>query len=169
MASPLLPYANGRVLVPDQGTVVLNNGRWVTDVSTAELVEVFIKRQQYSGVSSGSRQVPLPSQLNGEMMPGASGDGFYYRGYALRSVQVPGNWDLDTSDETGLAWQQITTTPPWGNPGIECQFKIGTDPIMRFAKIQRFSGKFGGLGIDKILYKDIGGVEIQLTGTDLES
>ena len=169
MASPLLPYNNGRILVPDEGTVALQSGRWVTDTVTAHLVELFIKRQQYSGVSSGSKQVPLASQLNGEMMPGASGDMFFYRGYALRSVEVPSNWNLETDSEAGLAWQPITTTPPWGNPGKEVQFKFGTEEIMRFAKIQRFSGQYGGKGIDEILYKNMGGVEIQLTGADLEN
>ena len=168
MASPLLPYANGRLLVPDEGTVTQVDGRWVTSDDTAYLVELFIKRAQYSGVSSGSKMIPLPSQLNGEMLPGASGDQFYYRGYALRMVQVAGSWDLVTGDESGLAWQEVTTTPPWLNTGKECKFRFGTDPIMNFAKVQRSSGQYGGQGIDKILYKEMGGVEIQISGSELQ-
>ena len=67
MASPLLPYENARILVPDEGTVTQVGGRWVTSEANAYLVKLFIKRAQYSGVSSGSKMIPLPSQLDGEM------------------------------------------------------------------------------------------------------
>lgn len=169
MASPLLSYANGRLLVPDEGTVTQVNGRWVTGTVNAYLVKLFIKRAQYSGVSSGSKMIPLPSQLDGEMMPGASGDQFYYRGYALEWVQVAAGWDLETSDESALVWQQVTTQYDWLATGKEGKFRFGQDPIMPAAKIQRSSGVFGGQGIDEIIYKEIGGVEIQITGSELQN
>lgn len=169
MASPLLPYANGRLLVPDEGTVTQVGGRWVTSTDNAYLVKMFIKRVQYSGVTSGSKPVPLASQLDGEMLPGASGDMFYYRGYMLLYAVVAGDWDLNSSDESAINWLPVTTSPPWASTGTECNFRIGTDPIMAAAKIQRSSGQFGGEGIDEILYKEIGGVEIQLTGGELQN
>lgn len=169
MASPLLAYENARLLVPDEGTVTQVNGRWVTGTTNAYLVKLFAKRQQYSGVSSGSKLIPLPSQLDGEMMPGASGDAFYYRGYALEYVQVAGNWDLETSDESALVWAQVTTQYNWLSTGQECQFRFGDDPIMPAAKVQRSSGIFGGQGIDEIIYKEIGGVQIQITGGELQN
>ena len=169
MASPLLPYANARVLVPNQGAVSIVNGRWVEAAGNYYLVKCFLKRSQYSGVSSGSKLVPIPSQLDGEMMPGASGDQFYYRGYALEWVEVPSNWDLETSDETPLVFQQVLTQYTWLATGTECQFRLGQDPIMPTAKIQRSSGVFGGQWIDEIIYKEIAGVELQLTGTELQN
>ena len=169
MASPLLPYANARVLVPNQGAVSLVNGRWVEAAGNSYLVKCFLKRIQYSGVSSGSKLIPIPSQLDGEMMPGASGDSFYYRGYALEWVEVPSAWDLETSDESALVWAQVTTQYDWLVTGTECQFRLGQDPIMPTAKIQRSSGVFGGEGIDQILYQQIGGVELQLTGGELQN
>lgn len=169
MASPLLSYAKSRILVPSQGAVSLVNGRWVEAAGNSYLVKCFLKRAQYSGVSSGSKLIPIPSQLDGEMMPGASGDQFYYRGYALEWVEVPNTWDLKTSDESALVFQQVTTQYSWMATGTECQFKFGQDPIMPTAKIQRSSGVFGGLGIDEIIYKEIGGVELQLTGSELQN
>lgn len=169
MTSPLLSYQNGRLLVPDEGTVTQVNGRWVTSQANAYLVKLWVKRQQYSGVSSGSKRLPLESQLDGNMLPGASGDQFYYRGYALEYVSVAANWDLETSDETGLSWAQVTTQFTWLVPGQECKFRFGQDPIMPAAKIQRSSGVFGGQGIDEIIYKEIGGVEIQLTGGEIQN
>lgn len=169
MASPLLPYANARVLVPNQGAVSLVSGRWVEAPGNYYLVKCFLKRSQYSGVSSGSRLVPIPSQLDGEMLPGASGDQFYYRGYALEWVEVPSSWDLETSDESALVFQQVLTQYTWLATGTECQFRLGQDPIMPAAKIQRSSGVFGGQGIDETIYAQIGGVELQLTAAELQN
>ena len=169
MASPLLVYENGRLLVPDEGEVTQVDGRWVSSNPHAYLVKMFIKRIQYSGVSSGSRRLPLESQLDGEMLPGASGDQFYYRGYALEYAQVAFDWDLETSDETGLVWAQVTRQFTWLSTGQECRFRIGDDPIMPAAKIQRSSGIFGGQGIDEIIYQEMGGVQIQLTGGEVQN
>lgn len=168
MASPLLPYENSRILVPNQGAVSVVNGRFVEAAGDSYLVKCFLKRMQYSGVSSGSKLIPIPSQLNGEMMPGASGDQFYYRGYALQYVQVPASWDLDTSDESALVWTDMSAQPSWILPGGEVKFRFGDDPIMPAAKIQRSSGIFGGQGIDETIYNAIGGVQLQLTGGDLQ-
>ena len=169
MASPLAPYINSRVLVPGQGAVSVVNGRLISTPGDSYLVKCFIKRAQYSGVSSGSKMVPIESQLDGEMMPGASGDQFYYRGYALEWTTVPNTWDLETSDETGLVFQQVLTQYTWLATGTETHFRFGQDPIMYAAKIQRSSGVFGGQGIDEIIYKEIAGVEIQLTSAELQN
>lgn len=168
MASPLLSYANARILVPSQGAVSLVNGRWAEAAGDSYLVKCFLSRQQYQGVSSGSKLIPIPSQLDGRMLPGASGDQFYYRGYALEWVNVPSNWDLETSDESALVWAQVTTQYTWLATGTECLFRFGQDPIMPAAKIQRSSGQYGGQGIDEIIYTELGGVELQLTGGELQ-
>ena len=169
MASPLAPYINGRLLVPGQGTVSLSSGRWVRAASDSYLVKLFVKRSQYSGVSSGSKRIPLESQLDGEMLPGAGGDQFYYRGYALEYSAVSSSWDLETSDESALTFSEVTTQFDWMEPGIECKFRLGQDPIMHTARIQRSSGVFGGQGIDSIIYEQISGVEIQITGGEVQN
>ena len=169
MASPLAAYINSRVLVPGQGAVSIVNGRLVNAPGDSYLIKAYMKRQQYKGVSSGSKMVPIHSQLDGEMMPGASGDQFYYRGYSLEWTTVPNTWDLETSDETGLVFQQVTTQYSWMATGTETELRFGQDPIMHAAKIQRSSGLFGGLGIDEIIYKELGGVELQLTGGELQN
>lgn len=93
---------------------------------------------------------------------------FYYRGYALQYVAVPNEFDLESGSEGGLSWIQVTTQAPWLLPGTLAQFKLGDDPIMPSAKIQRSSGRYGGHGIDTILYKEIGGVEIQISGGQIQ-
>lgn len=167
--SPLLPYQNGRLLVPGEGTVTAIGGRLVAGAADSYLVRLFIKRAQYSGVSSGSKELPLESQLDGRMMPGGSGDQFYYRGYALDFTTVPAGYDLEAGNETGFVWTQVTTQFDWLATGTECEFRFGQDPIMNGAKIQRSSGIFGGQGIDEIIYQEIGGLEIQITGAELQN
>ena len=169
MASPLAPYINGRLLVPSQGVVSLVGGRWQEATGDSYLVKLFIKRAQYSGVSSGSKRLPLESQLDGNMLPGGSGDQFYYRGYALEWVTVSDTWDLESSSELGLVFAEVTTQYTWLATGTECKFRLGDDPIMNSAKIQRSSGVFGGEGIDTIVYREIGGVQIQLTGAEVQN
>lgn len=168
MASPLEPYVNGRFLVENLGTVSVSAGRFTYSQPNKYLVKLFIKRAQYSGVSSGSKPIPLQSELGGEMMPGASGDQFYYRGYALLYSSVANDWDLESSDESVLTFTTVTGQPEWLLPGSVGRFKFGDDPIMPEARIQRSSGVFGGLGIDEIIYSEIGGVEVQITGANLQ-
>ena len=166
-SSPLKPYINGRLLLPGQGGVNLVAGRYVQTAADAYLVKVYIKRAQYSGVSSGSRPLPLESQLDGNMMPGASGDQFYYRGYAIDYAVVPTTFEIG-DDESSLLFEQVTAQYSWLTTGIVGKFKFGDDPLMPTARIQRSSGIFGGQGIDEIIYKEIGGVEIQITGGEVQ-
>ena len=84
-------------------------------------------------------------------------------------MQCGSTWDLETSDETGLVWAQVTTQFSWLVPDKQCQFRFGQDPIMPAARIQRSSGVFGGQGIDSIIYDQIGGVQIQITGGEVQS
>lgn len=167
MSSPLLPYANARILVTSEGSVTNTDGRIVTTDGTQYVVLCFMKRAQYSGVSSGSKRLPLESQLGGQMMPGASGDSFYYRGYALQYAEVDEqDWIEDPLSD--FTWTQMTDQPDWMSPGSQVPFKFGDDPLL-LSTIERSSGIFGGQGIDDIIYSEIGGVELQLTGSELQN
>jgi hypothetical protein len=168
MASPLLPYANSFALVTSEGVVSVVDGRIEAAAGSRYLVKAFMSRTQYSGVSSGSKKIPLESQLDGRMMPGASGDQFYYRGYALQYAIVPNTFDLRTSSTDRLAYSTVNEQYSWLKPGIDVEFKFGNDPIL-FGQVERSSGVYGGLGIDKIIYKEIVGVQLQITGGELQN
>ena len=166
MPSPLLAYYNGRIKATTHGTVSIVNGRPVATGGTSYVVKCYIKRMQYTGVTSGSKPLPLESQLEGRMLPGASGDQFYYRGFALQKAALGGaDW---LGDLSGLTFTDITAQESFLLPGNEVEFKFGNDPEM-FATVQRSSGQFGGDGIDEILYPALGGVEIQLTASEVIS
>ena len=84
MASPLLEYANSRVRLRSAAVLTRDtDGRLEISDEVYYLIICYMKRAQYTGVTSGSRKIPLASELNGEMLPGASGDEFYYRGFGL--------------------------------------------------------------------------------------
>lgn len=168
MASPLAPYINSRVIVTAEGTVSLVNGRMTASEGNTYLIRCFMKRAQYSGVSSGSKKIPLESQLDGEMMPGASGDQFYYRGYALEYATVAPTWDPATDDESLLTFTQVTTQLDVLLPNREVRFFFG-DEKESLSKVQRSTGIFGGQGIDQIIYGEIGGVQLQLTAGEVQN
>lgn len=169
MASPLAPYINALVVFQGQGTVTISDGRLVAAAAPQYLVRAFLKRAQYSGVSSGSKKLPLESQLDGRMMPGASGDSFYYRGYALEFASEPaGTFDINDPDISGYTFAQVTGQYLWMSAGQEVDLLFGNEKPM-IGKIERSDGTYGGQGIDTILYQEIGGVEIQITGGELQN
>lgn len=166
--SPLAPYMNSRVLFPGVPTIANVNGRFQETITENYLVKAWMKRAQYSGVSSGSKKLPLESQLDGLMMPGASGDQFYYRGYSLEYAIAPIDYDLLAPNEDGLEFLEVKEQYPWMKTGIEVPFQFGNDPLL-ISKVQRSSGIFGGVGIDQIIYKEIAGVQLQLTGGEVQN
>jgi hypothetical protein len=165
MASPLLPYANALVRVQTKAGVTNVGGRLVPTNGPVYLFRCFLKRQQYESVSSGSVKQPLKSQLGGGLMPGGSGDQFFYRGYYLQRATIQPTFDW-LGDLSTVVWVDVTEYDPSLRPGNDVQFQLGkTEPMQ--AKIERSTGRFGGSGIDQILYKELGGVELQLTGAEL--
>lgn len=165
MASPLLVYANALVRVESKGTVTNVNGRLVEAAGNVVLYRCFLKRAQYTGVSSGSVKIPLPSQLDGQMMPGGSGDQFYYRGYYLQKAAVAPEFDW-RGDLSGVSWVDVAAYDEPLRPGTDVLFAFGDTDTMK-AQVERSTGVFGGQGIDEIIYKEIGGVQLQLTGAEL--
>lgn len=162
MTSPFLFIANAYVVVTQKGPVTNVDGRFVETPGDTLAVQCYLGRQQYNSVSSGSVKQPLPSQQGGTMMPGASGDQFYYRGYALRTAPVAVDWAPGDS----ATWADVTASIPALRPGTEVTFYFGAEPAMR-ARVERNTGKYGGAGPDQTLYAEVGGVELQLVGAEL--
>lgn len=163
-----MAYANSYILSVTNNGVTVSDGRIIGSGLSRTLVICFLSRIQYSGVTSGSRKIPLESQLDGQMLPGASGDQFYYRGYALQYTTIGDDvdWLLGYGAYTG--WKQCTQQYDFLGTGKEVELKIGDDPVLR-GRIERSSGVYGGQGIDRIIYSEIGGVQLQLTGTELQN
>ena len=165
MASPLLAYANSRIRVNYTNDVAKENtGRFILGNASYYLIQCYLKRTQYSGVTSGSRKIPLPSELYGEMLPGASGDEFFYRGYVLQYAEISDSYDWKGADISDLTFTEIKENQSYLTPQREVDLFFG-DTEMK-GTIQRSTGVFGGESIDKIIYPSIG-VQIQLTGVEI--
>ena len=167
MASPLLPYANSAIVIASTGAVSTVDGRITATAGNRYLIKAFLKRQQSTGTESGGTKTPLRGQA-GNILPGASGEYFLYRGYALQYATIPSTFVLGTTSESNLQYTKIQEQFAWMLPGQNGQLRFGDDRILN-AQIQRSSGVFGGVGIDDIIYNEIGGVEIQVTGAELEN
>ena len=129
MASPLLAYANSLVRTSVQGAVTMVNGRPTAAVGSIYVIRCYIQRQQYSGVTSGSKKLPLESQLEGRMLPGASGDQVYYRGYALQKAVVSGGVDW-LGNISSLTFTQVTAQETFLLPGKEIDLKFGNEVVL---------------------------------------
>ena len=167
MASPLLPYANSAIVIASTGAVSTVDGRITATAGNRYLIKAFLKRQQSTGTESGGTKTPLRGQA-GNILPGASGEYFLYRGYALQYATIPSTFILGATSEANLQYTKIQEQFAWMLPSQNGQLRFGDDRILN-AQIQRSSGVFGGVGIDDIIYNEIGGVEIQVTGAELEN
>jgi hypothetical protein len=167
MASPLLPYANSAIVIASTGAVSTVDGRITATAGNRYLIKAFLKRQQSTGTESGGTKTPSRGQ-SGTILPGASGEYFLYRGYALQYATIPSTFVLGTTSESNLQYTKIQEQFAWMLPGQNGQLRFGDDRILN-AQIQRSSGVFGGVGIDDIIYNEIGGVEIQVTGAELQN
>ncbi len=167
MASPLLPYANSRILIHSEGGVEVAGGRIEATAGPIYLIRAFLAREQSTGTETGGVKVPSKRE-RGVILPGGSGESFLYRGYALQYAVVSSTFVLGESSESGLLFNDIQQQLKWMLPGTGGLMKFGNDPVMT-ANIERSSGNYGGQGIDQIIYEEIGGVQIQLTGGDLQN
>lgn len=167
MASPLLPYANSRLLIESQGGITKVDGRIECTQCQKYLVKLFLKRMQGVTTDSGAKQTPTPAK-EGKEFPGGAGEAYTYRGFALLYAEVPDTYDIRTGTDSGLRFQQVTTQPSWMLPGRTGQLKFGSDPIL-YVTIGRSSGLFGGNGIDDVIYNEIGGVMVALIGGELQN
>ena len=167
MSSPLLPYANSAIVIASTGAVGTVDGRITATAGNRYLIKAFLKREQSTGTETGGTKTPLRGQA-GNILPGASGEYFLYRGYALQYATIPSTFVLGTTSESNLQYTKIQEQFAWMLPGQNGQLRLGDDRILN-AQIQRSSGVFGGVGIDDIIYNEIGGVQIQVTGAELEN
>jgi hypothetical protein len=160
MTSPLLDYANGYLLVRQQGTPSIVNGRVQQTAGTTYLVQCYLKRQDSTGTSTGADYVPVQSR-GGAAIDGASGQIYLYRGYALRYAVVSSTYDLEALSLTGVTFSAFTFTsvPEWLVAGVSGSHKQGREKVAYFS-VETCGGKFGNSGIDELINNNIEGIPI---------
>lgn len=163
MTSPLLPYANAYLVVVQRGAPEIVDGRVTTTAGSIYLVECYLKRQDSTGTNTGADY--LPTQLNpGSALPGASGEVYLYRGYALRQAIAPNGYNpVNDALPSGLAWREVSNGLL--TPGLDCVHLQGGEPP-KPCRVERNTGRYGGAKIDEIVASSIGGVPIIVRSGD---
>lgn len=160
--SPLSKYSNANLLVYSSSDYAIYvEGRVVPTPRKGYLIQLFLKRDNNS-----RRRVPNDLGANeGKILPGANGEINKYEGYALGFTEVPDlyNIEVDTPRRLGLKFYDIGYGLEFIRVGTKGKLDFGNDPIMDVT-IDRMSGDYGGLGIDGIIYHEIRGFPITLTG-----
>jgi hypothetical protein len=165
MSSPLLPYANAYLLFSLDGAPTIVDGRYTTTVTATYVVEAYLTRQDSTGVTTGADYIPTQTSP-GNTLPGASGVVYLYRGYALRYAPVEAGYDPSGApQDASLAWVDATDVT-WLKPGLTGVHAHGDEPIKR-TKVERATGKYGGVAIDQIVRINISGVPITVRSGDV--
>ena len=161
MTSPLGAYANAYLLITSEGVPTVIEGRVTASSGDTYLVECYLKRQESQGVNTGASY----GKVN--MMPGASGDAYLYRGYALRYAKVTTDYDLQALN-TNVSWIELRsmTKPSWLVDGSVCKHQQGLEQT-KHCTIERCSGKYGGNQIDELISNEIGGIPIIVRSGDV--
>ena len=160
MTSPLLDYANGYLLIAQQGVPSVVNGRIVQTAGTNYLLQCYLKRQDSAGTSTGADYLPLQSSP-GNGLTGAGGQIYLYRGYALRYASVGSTYNLDDLSLTGLTFIEFNynNVPLWLGAGVTGKHRQGKEKAAFFT-IETSSGKFGNDAIDNLINENIGGIPV---------
>ena len=167
MTSPLLPYANGYLLLESTGAPTVSDGRITATVEGRFLVHCYLTRQDSAGTTTGANYVPT-KDTPGSVLPGSSGDVYLYRGYALRYAEVDEEYELGDVLPTANSWVSLlsTTKPDWLSAGVSGQHLQGGEQP-KYTVIERATGKYGGTNIDQTVSVNIGGIPITVRSGDL--
>lgn len=161
MASVLLGYANAYLVLRTAVPPTLVNGRLTRAVGEECLVRCYLPRQQLSGVSSGADYLPSLT-LSSDVLPGGSGEVYYYSGYGLRWAPAPGNYEQGLEPDDGdSSWQDLVpdVLPAWLYSGAEGLLIQGLEPG-KPCVVERCTGRYGGAAIDGLIAANVGGVPL---------
>ena len=153
MTSPLIDYANAYLLITSEGVPEVVDGRIISNEGVTYIIECYLTREQSTGTSTGG------NYIKNNLMPGGSGTSYLYRGYGLRYAITTSGYDLNNGISSGLAWTELKSNikPIWLVEGIRCKHKQGLEEI-KYCKIEKVSGRYGGNKIDEIISNEIGGI-----------
>jgi hypothetical protein len=168
MSSPLLPYVNALLLVQSTGEVTVVNGRVVSEAGPRYVLQAYMVRQDSTGVTTGAEYAPT-RQSPGDVLPGASGEVYLYRGYGLRWSVAPQGYELGGVLGAGQVWVELNaaTLPEWLSAGTRALHLHGTSESPKECRIERVTGKYGGSGIDQVISNEIKGVPMVLRSGDV--
>lgn len=167
MASPLLPYANAFLLITASGNPQVVNGRFTAAAGKKYLVRCYLTRQDSTGTTTGADYLPGQS-APGDVLPGVSGDVYLYRGYGLGYIEVANDFNLAVGPMPTTGWLDLRSdaVPAWLVMGVSGQHRQGNEKV-KYMKVERCTGKFGGGAIDFQVSVYIGGIPLIIRSGDV--
>lgn len=169
MTSPLSEYINSYLVIQSAGVPEIVEGRVITDAGVKYLVRCYLKRQDSKGTSTGADYLPGQSS-SGSFFPGASGDVYLYRGYALDYAVVSSDYDPYSGSVpgSGLVWVSLASggVPEWLMPGGDCVHVQGAE-TPKTGRVERSTGQYGGAQIDVVISRYIRGIPLVVRSGDL--
>lgn len=162
MTSVLANYQNSAIIITGIGGVTITGGRIMNSSSNEfrYIISCMLKR------SSTAQTKTYGDVQYSNVMRGASGSTDIYSGYAIGYANISSGFNLGSSDETGIQYMDITSSQGLMGiltSGIGGSLRFGNDGVMS-CNLSITSGGYGGLGIDKVIYSEIGGVPITVRG-----
>lgn len=178
MSSPLSEYINSSIILDVSNSLgsTITNGRYQDNDISKYLVQCYLSRVQGSRQDSGIGYYRSGS----EVMSSGNGNGsigvdkFLYRGYCLRYT-ILGEGFQHGSVEDSLVFQDIAGDNVTIFLGLISSNVTSSSISLRHgrkviddAQIMISDGVYGSMGIDLIIYQNIGGVPITVYGSSIK-
>lgn len=167
MGSPLLEFSNSSIIVTSsQGEPGIIDGRYVVNGSSERyLVKCYLKRVQ---ASSTDISVGEAYSYRDIRSGGVELYRYLYRGYCLGYSIISSNFEHGISDETNLVYTDIGVSVPSflsNDIGFRRVSIRHGEQLIVDGYIEIIGGVYGSVGIDEIIYQNIGGVPITVRGS----
>lgn len=160
MTSVLAEYINANILVPryQDSVISSSNGRLVTSSITGGYVlQCFLSRNDS----------PSGDFLDKVNIGNNSGVKYVTSGYIIRYGSVSGEFNLADNNYSGINFNELNNGPPdWLRGGLRGQIMFG-DQGPSACMIEIASGRYGSMGIDKLVYSEISGIRAYVTISEL--
>lgn len=153
---------NSRVMVTELGASEVMNGRLYASNEARYILRGFLTRAMGEGTDDGE----LPSWGSRASSGGGVTSVFLYRGYITEYATVSSNYEFSNySTDQGLVYRTILSESSY-NPriniyrGMPATLRHGSSGFMETGSVVIFGGRYGGSGIDEILYKELRAIPI---------
>ena len=159
--SPLGIVSNSSIIISTiQGDATLSNGRYSINNGPRYICECYLKRQISSGTSSG--------ELRSKVLAGADPSSWLYRGYILGYSVISDLFEHGSS-ESGINYESIdgSNIPTFITGLSKQQISMRFGDYVMDGYVELIGGGYGSRGIDQIIYNELSGIPIIITGTEI--
>lgn len=164
-SSPLSGLVNSLIVYEVRMPTLLMGGRYESSGGSKYILRGFLKVESSKvGASSGELD-----SWGRRVSVGGITDGYYYRGYVLEYCEMPSGFELGVSSVDNLDFVSVLDSSFDNNVidfsnGSRIRLQHGTVSVID-AEVTRWGGRYNSVGIDEIVYNELGGMPILLKGS----